>query len=196
MNQGARTAAVVWVFLTFTACSNTGNAGGGPPVAQGSQLPPEPDELGTERVPGTCQPLCCSSSQCGGGQVCRPFNSAYGTLGVCEAAAEGEVPREAPGTVNAPSQSLSASCWSKNEAECSPFTNAGCDAGDACDYGASADPGFEPVVACFGGDNVQGPGEACDVEAGPWCAAGLHCLADKSDPPGTTEPPDLSEPTP
>jgi hypothetical protein len=123
-------------------------------------------------VPGTCRKLCCSSTDCGAlEETCTPFDATLGTLGYCSGT--GGTPPD--GTATDPT--LPSGCYSGAAPMCNPVTNGGCDAGTACDYSDNGDPNFEPAVACYGGDNTQGPGVSCDVASGPWCVPGFHCVA-------------------
>lgn len=121
-------------------------------------------------LPGTCHALCCSNDDCFTGETCMPFNSAWGTLGVCM----GNVP-EGGGALPEGGGVFSASCWTFSRAQCNPFTSSQCDAGAACDIDGLVDGGV-PSVDCQSGDNEIGPGGACEIENGPFCVPGYHCV--------------------
>lgn len=162
-----------FVIVAFAAVACGSDKGSGPPGAgTGSELTepePEPDEEEEiAPVPGTCKRLCCSSAECAEGETCTAFDTAYGTLGACSGTGIGpEVGVGAP---------LPDGCWNGGDAQCNPLDGAGCEGGAACDYGESPDGEFEPVLGCFGGDNSEPPGAACDNAIGPWCIPGYHCV--------------------
>jgi hypothetical protein len=161
-----------FIVVAFAAAACGSDKGGGPPGAaqNNSDLTePEPDpEEEVPPAPGTCQRLCCSSAECAEGESCNAFDAGYGTLGICSGTGLGpEIGVETP---------LPAGCWTLNEAQCNPLTGDGCEGGAACDFGESPDGDFEPVLGCFGGDNSQAPGAACDNALGPWCLPGYHCV--------------------
>jgi hypothetical protein len=123
--------------------------------------------------PGTCRALCCSDQDCFPDETCTPFNSAWGTLGVCLSSGgtpDGGLMPDGGGTDFGPS------CWSLNAPECNPFTNSQCDAGAACDLASDLDAGDVPGVECGNGENDIGPGGMCDTENGPFCIPGYHCV--------------------
>lgn len=147
----------------------TGSGGSGGSTSDGGGDEDEP-LIGE---PGVCAKLCCASSDCGAGEGCVPFETPAGTLGVCQTGAGSDA--GTAGAAGSPGGAgLPAGCWTLNEAECNPLDNSGCEATDACDYGAG-DVDFEPIVACFAGVNDRGPGESCDGALGPWCKPGYHC---------------------
>jgi hypothetical protein len=154
-------------FVILFACG--GEGGDGPPIA------PEQEEI-IPSVFGTCRTLCCSNSDCPGGASCVAINPAWGTLGTCETTSAGSG-TVAPGAWNGGAVELPAGCWTKNEAECDPRTNAGCSDDTVCDL----DPGdeqLEPMVGCFVGVSEVASGETCDALYGPYCVAGQHCRPD------------------
>lgn len=171
---------VFWVVAVssalFVGCGS--EAGEGPPGPGGSGASAGggaggADDSGYSIVadPGTCQKLCCSAADCDAGQHCQAIDASLGTLGTCAPGEPPEPPTGQPGE-------FPASCWTKNEAECNPLTNEPCPAGEACDIGGLGDSTVAPVVACFGGDNTQEPGEACDNSEGPFCQPGYRCVSD------------------
>lgn len=165
---------VLTTSLLAAACSGD-DGGGGPPTGGtggggGSGAGPAndsglPDADAPE--PGTCRPLCCADSDCGGG-TCTPLDATAGTLGTCTGGTGG-------GTTDA-GGALPASCWTATTPECNPLTNEKCGAGGACDVGSLGDPETKPVVSCYYDDNIQGPDEDCDNAGGPYCVAGYHCV--------------------
>lgn len=158
--------------LSLSACGGEPEGGGVPSsssLSGSGESSAEPD-LEPEPQPGVCRKLCCTSADCGGTATCTPFASASGTLGVCSG------PSDPATTADPPAGSeTAASCWSASTADCNALTSEGCAAGDACDY-AAGEADVLPVVACFGGDNIQAEGETCDNALGPWCQPGLHCV--------------------
>lgn len=146
----------------------TGGNGGsaGAPLHDGDL----PDDFAPE--PGLCRPLCCTDSDCSAG-TCVAFDSASGTLGACSsgwAGSEGGLPDAGA------SGNFTPSCWTANQPACNPLTNESCGASTACDVGGLGDPATKPVIECFSGDNIQGPGEECDNVLGPYCVPGFHCV--------------------
>jgi hypothetical protein len=137
----------------------TSGAGGSPDVLD----PPEP---------GTCRALCCTADDCAAGQSCETFDAASGSFGVCSGlpGADGGAP--------ASGDPLPAGCWTQGAASCNPLSNAGCSAGEACDFGGADDPTLPPEIACYDGENTQARGAACDAANGPWCVPGFHCVPD------------------
>jgi hypothetical protein len=163
---------------------------------------------GTEQnlapVPGVCHRLCCDNSQCAPGDTCEALEPASGSLGVCSstrpgpgapdgggsvpdagaggnAGGTGDAGGEAGGALDAGDAGggyVPSSCWGP-DAECSPLGNDGCDAlAESCDVGV--DENGENTVTCFPGPNTQRAGEACDVNRGPWCVPGYHCVQNGS----------------
>ncbi len=118
---------------------------------------------GAAGEPGTCRAFCCSPENCAPGVACLPFQPGVGTLGACAG----------DGATGSDGGALPSGCWTA-ETECNPLTNEGCSPGNSCDY-AEDDSGYKFVVACFGGDNVMGPGDPCDNVNGPFCKPTLHC---------------------
>lgn len=165
-------ALVVLAVGALSACGGDPDSGGVPTASnlgESGGTSEEPD-LQPEPELGVCRQLCCTSADCGGTATCVPFASASGTLGVCSGAIDPATAADPPaGSTTSPT------CWSANEAGCNALTSEGCAAGDACDY-AAGEPDVEPVVSCFGGDNIQAEGESCDNALGPWCQPGLHCV--------------------
>jgi hypothetical protein len=151
-----------------TAEPRGGGAGGAPEDDAAYEEPPP--------EPGLCRPLCCSDNDCPTGVVCTPFDSEWGTLGVCLASAwGGDAGTTDGGLTPLDGGTFSATCWTLNTPQCDPFTNAPCDPGDACDVTALG-TGTEPEVACQAGDNIQGEDEVCDNVDGPFCIPGYHCV--------------------
>jgi hypothetical protein len=159
----------VLVVSALLAAACGGGSDGGPPSVANSQKSASPGEEIASQV-GTCQPLCCCDAECGSGKACTPFVAAAGTLGVCASGRD-----DATSSDPAAGSTLSASCF--GDSECNALTGEGCVAGDACDF-AAGNAGVQAVVSCFGGNNVQGPGESCDNALGPWCVPGFHCVAE------------------
>jgi hypothetical protein len=56
------------------------------------------------------------------------------------------------------------------EAQCDPFTNAGCYGGFGCDTTFNT----QPRLACLPNDGLQ-IGDACNLATGPYCAGKLTC---------------------
>lgn len=160
------------VLCAATACGGGDGKGGGPPGTGNNDDDLSEAEVDEEipPAPGVCRKVCCSAADCAEGETCTALDSGMGTIGVCSGAG-GTIAE--PGTETG--VELPEGCWTVNEAQCNPLTNAGCAAGDACDFG-EGDSEFEPVLGCFGGDNTQGPGESCDNALGPWCVPGFHCV--------------------
>jgi hypothetical protein len=150
--------------VTLAACGGSGNDGGGPP-----RPPADPDTSIVPGVPGTCQKLCCSDADCAGG-TCQALDPSSGTIGVCAGSSD---------TWPSSGALFVQSCWTRDQAQCNPLDNSGCDDGEACDF----DPGddsMDPTVGCFAGEQTLALGEACDAVYGPLCQPGLHCLPNAS----------------
>jgi hypothetical protein len=155
----------------LVACGDDGGVAEPRTVGEnGSSDTEEPTDV--ESQPGACKKLCCSDADCGGGFTCTAFAAESGTLGVCVSGSDATTSVDPPAGATLP-----ASCWSVGEAGCNALTSEGCAAGDACDY-AAGEADVEPVVSCFGGDNVQAEGESCDNSLGPWCQPGWHCVSE------------------
>lgn len=125
-------------------------------------------------IPGTCRALCCSNNDCYAGETCTPFNSAWGTLGYCS----GITPDGGDAGLSLDAGAdFAAACWTFSTPQCNPLSNSQCDAGDACDIdGMSIDAGGVPAVECQSGVNEVGPGGSCEIENGPFCIPGYHCV--------------------
>jgi hypothetical protein len=151
---------LVALLISAVACGSD-RPGAPPTIENGSGgSASEPTEQPEESMPGVCRKLCCSSADCPNSGVCTQFDAALGTLGVC---ASDEAPA-ADGT------SFTSACFSTQPApECNPISGEGCEPGNTCDY-------YGQQVACFGGENSQGAGAACDEALGPWCVPGYHCV--------------------
>jgi hypothetical protein len=155
----------------LVACGDDGGVAQPRSVSENGSSDPgaDPGDVGAEL--GTCKKLCCSDADCGAGLTCTAFGTS-GSLGVCAAGSDTTTSADPPAGA-----SLSESCWSAGDAKCNALTSEGCSAGDACDY-AAGEADVDPVVSCFGGDNVQAEGESCDNALGPWCQPGWHCVTE------------------
>lgn len=133
-----------------------------------------------------CTEFCCTDSDCTGLQPsCNALGgSAMGTIGACGGAADAGADASPPDGAAPDSGGsdsgggdagfgLDPSCVKPGSVvvQCNPVTNAGCQAGMACDLASN---GTSTGFVCFP-EGTQLEGQACNNATGPWCKPTMNC---------------------